>query len=167
MHCNFGPYLTRALRDQFVGGVRSQTTKKKLLSEDRTFEQALGVARADELAEKESKLLKINTDQSSSKLQVVNTVNKTQDSNQLTGANPCQKLKGKNVCDVDPSIIEEISVATQKLLATTAKKQNNELKSASRKRGNVKSAKKHTMLLLHLLEKQFQVKLKTINSQST
>ena len=29
--CNFGPYLTRALRDQFIGGVRNQTTKKKLL----------------------------------------------------------------------------------------------------------------------------------------
>ena len=41
---NFGPYLTRALRDQFVGGVRSQTTKKKLLSEDGTFDQALKVA---------------------------------------------------------------------------------------------------------------------------
>ena len=54
VHCNFGPYLTRALRDQFVGGVRSQTTKKKLLSEDRTFDQALKVAQADELAEKES-----------------------------------------------------------------------------------------------------------------
>ena len=76
VHCNFGPYLTRALRDQFVGGVRSQTTKKKLLSEDRTFEQALGVARADVLAEKESKLLQTNTDQSNSKLQAVNTVNK-------------------------------------------------------------------------------------------
>ena len=47
--CNFGPYLTRALRDQFGWGVR-----KKLISEDRTFDQALKVAQADELAEKES-----------------------------------------------------------------------------------------------------------------
>ncbi|KXJ08290.1 Retrovirus-related Pol polyprotein from transposon 17.6 [Exaiptasia diaphana] len=62
VHCNFGPYLTRALRDQFVGGVRGQSTKKKLLSEDRTFEQALKVAQADELAEKESKLLYTNTE---------------------------------------------------------------------------------------------------------
>ena len=49
VNCNFGTYLTRALRDQFVGGVKSQATKKKLLSEDRTFEQALKVAQADEL----------------------------------------------------------------------------------------------------------------------
>ena len=32
--------------------MKSQATKKKLLSEDRTFEQALKVAQADELAEK-------------------------------------------------------------------------------------------------------------------
>ena len=64
VHCNFGPYLTRALRDQFVGGVRSQTTKKKLLSEYRTFDQALKVAQVDEVAEKESKLLQGNSDTS-------------------------------------------------------------------------------------------------------
>ena len=57
MNCNFDTYTTRALRDQFVGGVKSQATKKELLSEDRTFEQALKVAQADELAEKESKQL--------------------------------------------------------------------------------------------------------------
>ena len=45
-----------------MGGVRGQSTKKKLLSEDRTFEQALKVAQADELAEKESKLLYTNTE---------------------------------------------------------------------------------------------------------
>ena len=57
VNCNFGTYLTRDLRDQFVGGVKSQAAKKKLLSEDRTFEQALKIAQADELAEKESKQL--------------------------------------------------------------------------------------------------------------
>ena len=61
MNCNFGTYLTIALRDQFVGGVKSQATKKKLLSEDRTFEQALKVAQADELAETESKQLQSNS----------------------------------------------------------------------------------------------------------
>ena len=42
--------------------MRSQTTKKKLLSEDRTFYQALKVVQADELVEKESKLLQGNSD---------------------------------------------------------------------------------------------------------
>ena len=28
VHCNFGPYLTRVLRDQFVGGVRSKLKRK-------------------------------------------------------------------------------------------------------------------------------------------
>ena len=60
VNCNFRTYLTRALRDQFVGGLKSQATKK-LLSEDRTFEQALKVAPADELAEKESKQLHFNS----------------------------------------------------------------------------------------------------------
>ena len=31
--CNYGAYLTRALRDQFVSGVRSQDIQKKLLEE--------------------------------------------------------------------------------------------------------------------------------------
>ena len=80
MNCNFGPYLTRALRDQFVGGVRSQTTEKKLLSGDSTFDQALKVrlkdAQADELAEKESKLLQGNSDTSSAGILPVNAVHK-------------------------------------------------------------------------------------------
>src|SRR6056300_578350 len=38
VHCNFGTFLPRALRGQFVGGVRNPTTKTKLLSEDRTFD---------------------------------------------------------------------------------------------------------------------------------
>lgn len=45
-----------------MGGVRSQATRKKLLSEDRTFDQALKVDQADELAEKESKRLVEVTD---------------------------------------------------------------------------------------------------------
>lgn len=57
VHCDFGTFLTRALRDQFVSGVRNIYTKKKLLSEDKTFEAALAIALADETAEKESKSL--------------------------------------------------------------------------------------------------------------
>ena len=76
VNCNFGTYLTRALRDQFVGGVRSQTTRKKLLSEDRTFDQALKVAQADELAERESRKLQVNADTSSAKVQPVHAVHR-------------------------------------------------------------------------------------------
>ena len=98
VHCNFGPYLTRALRGQFIGGVRSQTTKKKLLSEDRTFEQALGVARADVLEKKESKLLQTNTDKSNSKLQTVNTVNKKHNPirDNRSQSTPKTQAEGKN-----------------------------------------------------------------------
>ena len=74
-NCNFGTYLTRALRDQFVGVVKSQATKKKLLSEDRTFEQALKVAQADELAKKKSKQPQFNSNLSA-KVQAVHSVPK-------------------------------------------------------------------------------------------
>ena len=52
--CNFGEFLNRSLRDQFVCGIRNPATRKNLLSEDRTFQQALEVAIADEIAAKES-----------------------------------------------------------------------------------------------------------------
>ena len=77
VNCNFGPYLTRALRDQFVGGVRSPTTNyynKKLLLEDGTFDQALKVTQADELAEKQSKLLRGNSDTSGAGMLPLNAV---------------------------------------------------------------------------------------------
>ena len=52
--CNFGEFLNRSLRDQFVCGIRNSATCKKLLSEDLTFQQAMQVAIADEIAAKES-----------------------------------------------------------------------------------------------------------------
>ena len=55
--------------------MKSQATKKKLLSEDRTFEKALKVAQADELAEKESKQLQSNSNLSA-KVQAVHSVPK-------------------------------------------------------------------------------------------
>ena len=77
--------------------MRSQTTKKKLLSEDRTFDQALKVAQADELAEKESKLLQGNSDTSSAGILPVNAVHKksfsAQESQRQT--DPKSKMGGK------------------------------------------------------------------------
>jgi len=52
--CNFDEFLNCSLCDQFVCGIRNPATCKKLLSEDRTFQQAMQVAIADEIAAKES-----------------------------------------------------------------------------------------------------------------
>ena len=52
--CNFGEFLNRSLRNQFVCRIRNPATQKKLLSEDRTFQEALQVAIADEIAAKET-----------------------------------------------------------------------------------------------------------------
>ncbi|KAK3798940.1 hypothetical protein RRG08_035567 [Elysia crispata] len=55
--CDFGTHLPRALRDQFVIGVKNQATKKKLLSEDKTFEDCQKIAIADETADREAKCI--------------------------------------------------------------------------------------------------------------
>ena len=55
--CNFGAFLTEALRDLFVCGIRNGNTEWKLLSKDRSFEQALQIALADEAADAEAKQL--------------------------------------------------------------------------------------------------------------
>ena len=58
--CNFGEFLNRSLRDQFICGIRNSATRKKLLNEDRTFQDALKIAIADEVASKET--LKVEND---------------------------------------------------------------------------------------------------------
>lgn len=50
----FGEFLNCSLRDHFVFGIRNPATPKKLMSEDRTFQEALQVAIADEMAGKET-----------------------------------------------------------------------------------------------------------------
>ena len=55
--------------------MRSQTTKNELMSEDRTFDQALKVAQADELAEKECNH-QGNSDTSAAGILPVNAVRK-------------------------------------------------------------------------------------------
>lgn len=59
--CNFGTHLVRALRDQFVSGVRNAGTRKKLLQKDRTFEESLQVAIADEAACREIRQIQTGT----------------------------------------------------------------------------------------------------------
>ena len=57
VNCQFGDYLQRALRDQFVRGLRSRATTKKLLAEDKSFAEAVAIAIADELAETDADTL--------------------------------------------------------------------------------------------------------------
>ena len=52
--CNFGENLNRALRDQFVAGIKSADTRKKLLGKDNSFDEVVKVALADEVAIKET-----------------------------------------------------------------------------------------------------------------
>ena len=59
--CDFGQFLNRSLRDQFIGGIRNSATRKKLLNEDRTFQDVLKVAIADEVASKETLTFQNNT----------------------------------------------------------------------------------------------------------
>ena len=53
--CNFGEFLNRSLHNQFVCGIHNPATRKELLSEDRTFQQAMQVTIDDETAVKESR----------------------------------------------------------------------------------------------------------------
>ena len=55
--CNFGRFLNRALRDQFVSGIRNRDTQRKLLEEDRDFQECVTIAAADETARRESETL--------------------------------------------------------------------------------------------------------------
>ena len=59
--CNFAAFLKRALRDQFVCGVRSKDIQKKLLESDRDFQACIDVAVAAEAAAKESLVLSDST----------------------------------------------------------------------------------------------------------
>ena len=53
--CNFGTLLPRALRDQFLSGIRDGNTKKKLLCQDiSTLQDIMKTAIADEAKKREN-----------------------------------------------------------------------------------------------------------------
>ncbi len=55
VHCNFGDYLNRALRDRFVCGLRDTRIQNKLLNTDNlTFDGACRVASAMEMASRQA-----------------------------------------------------------------------------------------------------------------
>ena len=47
--CEFGSFLKRALRDKFVCGLKDNKIQEKLLSEDKSLEEAVKMAKAMEL----------------------------------------------------------------------------------------------------------------------
>ena len=54
IHCNFGVYLNRALRDCFVCDLNHEKIQNRLLNtHDLTFERAFEMARAMEMAEQQ------------------------------------------------------------------------------------------------------------------
>ena len=61
IHCNYGEFLTRALRDRFVCGLNDTSIQNKLLNaSDLTFQKACEMANAMEMAGKQAKDLRSN-----------------------------------------------------------------------------------------------------------
>lgn len=89
--CNFGTYLERSLRDQFITGIRNPNTRKKLLDQDRSFQEALKVAISDEMAQRETALF-----QRQGSTPTVNTVNKPRGSFRGRGKQVTPVLKQSN-----------------------------------------------------------------------
>ena len=82
--CNFGTFLPRALRDQFVVGCRNSESQHKLLQEDRSFDQCVAIAAADEAAVREFKQLHINNEET---VHAVKPVNNNRGRGELTKRN--------------------------------------------------------------------------------
>ena len=70
--CNFGTFLPRALRDQFVVRCCNSESQHKLLQEDRSFDQCVAIAAADEAAVREFKQLHINNEETVHAVKSVN-----------------------------------------------------------------------------------------------
>ena len=63
LNCDFKDHLDKALRDRFVCGLQSETTKKQLLTDSElTFTRAVEIAKGMEAADKKSRQFKGATD---------------------------------------------------------------------------------------------------------
>ena len=121
VHCNFGQNFQRALR----------VRKKKLLSEDRTFEQTLKVAQANELAEKESKqLLQYTKRERDQCMEYTEKMHKARTMQSQLFQNHQEKIK--RVSDVNQLNIWLTSAVILKLLVIIAKEMDTWLRCVSR-----------------------------------
>lgn len=90
-HCAFGEYLSDALRDRLVCGLRAEGTQRKLLAiKDLTLQEAVETALSMEAAEKDSQALKGSKDSS------VHQVVKTQASTNGKQFRPCYRCGKTN-----------------------------------------------------------------------
>ena len=61
IHCNFGEFSDRALRDRFLCGLSNPKIQNKLLNrEDLTFKKACRIAKAMEMAERNTQEFRIH-----------------------------------------------------------------------------------------------------------
>ena len=69
LNCDFKDHLDEALRDRFVCGLRSEATKKQLLTDSElTFTRTVEIAKGMEAADKKSRQFKGATDGTKNKL---------------------------------------------------------------------------------------------------
>jgi hypothetical protein len=91
--CNFGQFLNRSLRDQFISGIRNKDTQRKLLETDRDFNACVDVAIADEAAMRESQHFSSSSNSTSTTVNVMRHSKNFKSSFAQKGMNPKSRQK--------------------------------------------------------------------------
>lgn len=109
-HCNFGDYLKKALRNQYVCGQKSEVIRFRLLeARDLTLEKAVEIATAMELSVQDSGLIQRQTHQTQNQVTPDNSVNAIYTSN-----NKFRKKKTDTGKHSGPARKDNASVSTGK-----------------------------------------------------